>query len=123
MWKGTMPCLAVEQVELERVRHERAQLRRPDRPVGEQQVMPRLRHHPRLVGHGPGTMCDVVHDRAVEVVLHDGSLLPGACPAGAGATSSSPAGFRRFFADSGSASVCAPPVFRSVGSSTVVVPG
>ena len=65
------PRLAIERVELEDVRDDGPQRAAVHAPVGEEQVVPRLRHQPRFVRHRPRTVVRHAQDGVVEVVLPD----------------------------------------------------
>jgi hypothetical protein len=43
--------------------------------MGEQQIVPRLRHQPRSVRHPPGPMCDSFEDGRLEVVVGHAAVV------------------------------------------------
>ncbi len=73
------PCLSIEQIDLERCRNLRPELRDVDRPVREQQVVPGLRHQPRRGGHRPWAMGGLFQDPVVEIA-HRGASIEEALP-------------------------------------------
>src|ERR1041385_5906350 len=65
------PALAIKKIERQLRRDERANLRRSERPVREQQVVPDLPHDPASRSDGPGTMVD-----RMEEGMHAISVAP-----------------------------------------------
>src|SRR5258708_2188029 len=57
------PTLAVKRVESKLRRHQRAHSGRREWPVGKQQIVPCLLHHPRTRGQGPWPMRDGLQER------------------------------------------------------------
>src|SRR6266850_392465 len=63
------PCFPVIQLELERTGKHRREPDFVDGPVGEEQVVPGLRHDPRASRHRPRPMLDLLDGAVIEVVV------------------------------------------------------
>jgi hypothetical protein len=71
------PPDTLEEVQLESGRDVLAEAAGINRPMSEQQIVPRLGHHPWQGRHGPRTMRDLLQNRPIEIVVRHVIPSPG----------------------------------------------